>query len=123
MNQFNEHINPINPTSRTNKNFVYKGKEYPIDFSLVKKYSNFFYINKSQFKLVHDIEIKPNNYELSEEVILMFIACCQNQPFDINDTNVFALHQLSIQYDVPVLNNLTSQCINKNKKSLVFQSI
>lgn len=123
MSQLTEHINPIKPPTRTNKNFVYKGMKYPIDFGLVKKYSNFFYKNKLNFKSIDDIEIKPDNYEVSDQSIQMFVACCQNQPFDITDSNVLSLHQLSIQYEVTVLNDLTSQYIQKNKKSIIFPSI
>lgn len=119
----NEHINPIKPPIRANKNFIYKGKKYPIYFSMVKMYSNYFYKNKVHYKSIEDIELKPDNYEIVDEAIPMFIACCQNEPFDINDSNIFSLYQLSIQYDVPVLNKLTSQYINKNQKQLIFQSI
>ncbi|KAK8895440.1 hypothetical protein M9Y10_023904 [Tritrichomonas musculus] len=53
----------------------------------------------------------------------MFIACCQNEPFNITDSNVFSLHQLSNQYEVPELNKLTCQYISENKKPLIFESI
>ena len=123
MSQSNEHVNAIKPPVRTNKNFVYNGKKYPIDFSLVKKYSNYFYTNRNFYKSVDDIELNPNGYELTDEAIQMFISCCQNEPFDMNDTNIFALQQLSIQYDVPVLINLSSQYISKNQKPLIFETI
>lgn len=123
MNQSNKYINPINPPIRTNKNFVYKGKKYPVDFSLVKKYSNYFYKNRSNYKFINDIEIKPDNYEITDESIPMFIACCQNKPFEINDSNIFSLFQLSIQYDVPVLHDVSIQYIEENQKQLIFPSI
>lgn len=123
MSQFNKHFNPIKPLIRTNKNFVYQGKKYPIDFSLVKKYSNYFYKNKDLFKSVEDIEIIPDKYTLLEESIPIFIACCQKEPFDINDTNIFSLYQLSVQYEVPTLNQITSQYIAEHQKPLVFQTI
>ncbi|KAK8897539.1 hypothetical protein M9Y10_015495 [Tritrichomonas musculus] len=123
MNQSNEHIEPLKVPVRANKNFVYNGESYPIDFCLVKKYSNFFYLNRKKFKSVQDIEIKPENYEIIDEAVPKFVACCQSQSFDINDSNVFSLYQLSIQYDVPILNDLTSQYIKKNPKQLVFDSI
>ena len=123
MSQVNRHINPIMPPIRANKYFVYKEKKYPIDFCLIKKYSNYFYLNRGKFKSIDNIELKPENYEISDEAISIFIACCQNEPFDINNTNVFPLYQLSIQYDVPVLKNVSLQYINDNQKTLIFQSI
>ena len=123
MSQVNRHINPIMPPIRANKYFVYKEKKYPIDFCLIKKYSNYFYLNRGKFKSIDNIELKPENYEISDEAISIFIACCQNEPFDINNTNVFTLYQLSIQYDVPVLKNVSLQYINDNQKTLIFQSI
>lgn len=123
MDQSKEYINAIKPPIRVNKNLVYKGKTYPIDFSLFKKYSNYFYANKDKFKSIKDIELQLDNYEVTENDILMFIACCQSEPFEITDTNVFPLQQLSIQYEVSELNNFTSIYINKNKKTLIFQSL
>lgn len=123
MDQAKEYINPIKPPIRANKYLVYKEKKYPIDFSFFKKYSNFFYENKDKFKSTKDIELQLDNYEVTEDTILMFIACCQNEPFEITDANAFSLYQLSIQYKVSELNNLTSIYINKNKKTLIFQSI
>lgn len=102
----------IKPPIRKNKNFVYKDKKYPIDFSLIKKYSNFFYNKRINYKSVEDIELKPGNYKMSEDAIPMFIACCQNEPFNITDSNVFSLLQLSNQYEVPELKKLTCQYIS-----------
>ena len=108
---------------RTNKNFVYKGKKYPVDFRLIKINSNFFFANRHQYKHIDYIELHIDCCGIKEDSIPTFIACCQNEPFEITDTNVFPLQQLSIQYEVSELNNFTSIYINKNKKTLIFQSL
>lgn len=123
MNQPNDHMKLIKPPIRKDKNLVYKGKKYPIDFSLIKRYSNYFYNNKSNYKLINDIELQPNDFTLSDDAVPAFVACCQSEPFNITDSNVFSLHQLSIQYEVPELNALTSQYISENQKPLIFDSI
>ena len=123
MDQLKEHIQPIKLPIKKNKNFIYKGKTYPIDFSLIIEYSIFFYDKKNEFESVDDIELHPYNNQLSEDSVSAFISCCQNKPFDITDSNIFDLHQLSIQYRVSELNKLTTQYMEKNKKSLIFQLI
>ena len=105
---------PIKPLIRPDKNLVFKDKKYPIDFSLIKKYSNFFYNNRKYYKTIKDIQLQSDEYEICEESIPMFIACCQNQKFDITDSTVFSLYHLSIQYQVPELNKLSDEYIMNN---------
>lgn len=112
----------LKPLNRTDKNFVYKGKKYPIDFSLVKKYSNYFYRKRKEYKDVQDIDIAEMNL-ISEESFQCFVSCCQQENFLLNDSNVLALHQLSIQYEVTELTKATENYITNNNKDLVFQSI
>lgn len=121
MNQ--EHFNSVKPPIRKDKNIAYEGKKYPIDFSLLKKYSNYFYKNKHEYKFTDDIEINPDGYEISDESLQMFIKFCQNEPFDLNDENVLTLLHLSNQYDVALLSDLANQYISKNQSPLIFRSI
>lgn len=123
MSQSKELIGPIKPSIRTDKNIVYKNKKYPIDFDLFVKYSNYFAKNRDDYQNVKDIELKIDNYEIVEESVPMFISCCQNDSFEITDSNVFSLYQLSQRYEVSELTKLTSNYITKNNKSLIFQSI
>lgn len=122
MNQAKS-IHSIKPLIRANKNFVYKDKKYPIDFSLIKKNSNYFYNNRDQYKMVEDIQLSDDFISITEDSIRSFISSCQNEPFEINDSNVFSLHQLSTKYDVPCVISLTEEYIKDHNKSLVFQSI
>lgn len=113
----------LKPLIRANIKFIYKGKKYPIDFSLIKKNSNFFYVNHDQYKMIDDIAILEEDIILSDDSINCFISACQNEFFDINNSNVFSLYQLSIKYDVPCLLSLTTEYIEKYNKSLIFQTI
>ncbi|KAK8880696.1 hypothetical protein M9Y10_003382 [Tritrichomonas musculus] len=123
MTQAKRSFEPIKPINRANKNFVYKGKKYPINFCLLKQYSNFFYNQRKHFKNTEDIKIQTSNFEITEEAIPMFVACCQNQSFDITDSTAFSLYHLSIQYEVPGLTKLSDEYIKQNYKNLVLQSI
>lgn len=123
MNSEKGTFNIVQPFIRVNKTFVYKKKKFPIDFGLIKKYSLFFYNKRKEFKSVKDIEIKPENYEICDESIPTFISFCQNQSFQITDSTVFSLHQLSIQYEVPELTKLTEEFIKKSERNTKFQSI
>lgn len=107
---------------RTNKNFVYKGQKYQINFNLVKNNSNYFYNNQDPFES-DDIELIDNSIELSEDAILNFIKCCQNEEFQINDSNVDSLHQLSIQYDVPELKKLTDAYLAEKEEKIDCKTI
>lgn len=121
MEKAKESFDPVTPTVRPDKIFLFKGKRYQIDFGLIKKYSNYFYNNRKSYKGTNDIELQVNDFEVSEESIRAFIACCQNQPFDITNSTVFSLHKLSIQYEVPALSKLADEYIQKNYKQLIFQ--
>ncbi|KAK8888186.1 hypothetical protein M9Y10_039250 [Tritrichomonas musculus] len=123
MDEEKEYHNPVKPLIRPDKNFVFKNNKYPIDFGLIKKYSNYFYNERKQYKTMKDIPLQLNEYEICEESIPVFIACCQNQPFEITKSTVFSLYQLSIQYDVPELYKRSDEYIKKNHKNLVLQSI
>lgn len=113
----------LKPLIRSDKNFVYKEKKYPIDFNLITQNSNYYYARYDQYKEVHDIILPEEPIDISEDSIHSFISSCQNEIFDINDSNVFSLHQLSIKYEVPCLYSLTEEYIKKHDKTLIFQSI
>ena len=123
MNKIKESLNQIKTPIHTNKNFVYKGKRYPVDFRLIKINSFFFYKKRHEYKHIEDILLQLNDYDILEESIPVFIACCQNEQFEITEKNVFSLHQLSILYEVPELNKLTDEYILNNEKKLIFQSL
>ena len=116
-------IKSLKPLIRYNKNFIYKGKSYQIDFSLVKKNSNYFYKNRDQCKNIHDIEITEELIDISEESIPAFISSLHNDSFEINESNVFSLNQLSIKYEMPNLISLTDEFIKKYDKTLIFRSV
>lgn len=122
MNQ-NKPTYSLKPLIRANKNFIYKNKKYPIDFILVAQNSNYFFSRRDQYDEIHDIVLPEEHITISEDSIHCFISSCQNEFFDINDSNVLSLHHLSIKYEVPCLLNLTDQYIKEHDKSLIFQSI
>lgn len=123
MSNSSESRSQIKMPIRANKNFVYKGKKYPVDFRLIKINSNFFSKNRQQYKHNEDIKLQIDDYDITEDSIPVFIACCQNEPFEITESNVFSLRQLSIQYEVPELNRLATEYIMSNENNLLLQSL
>lgn len=122
MNQ-SKSIISLKPLIRYNKNFVYKDKKYPIDFNLIINNSNYFYEKREEFANIQDIKLAEDLIDISEESIPLFVSSLHNDPFEINNSNVFSLHQLSIKYEVPHLNSETDQFIQKYGATLIFQSI
>lgn len=114
-----EHL--IGPIIRNDKNFIYKGKKYPISFESVKSNSNYFYINSDEFK-GENIELQIE-IEISEDTIKSFINCCHNEKFKINEANVFQLDYLSKKYEVPKLTRITQEYISRPNTNLAFQSL
>ena len=87
----------ISPIVRNNKNFIYKGKKYPINFDSVKNNSLYFYSNCDKFT-EENIELQEN-IEINEFTIETFINCCENKEFTVNESNVFQLNYLSKKYE------------------------
>lgn len=106
-----------------NKVFIFKGKKYPVDFSIIMHYSNYFYQNSDQYQILKDIEISDENLQVSDTDFQNFISCCQNQNFQISDSNVFSLYQLSQKFDVPSLQKVTNEYIEKNHLNVIFDFI
>ena len=121
MNNDNQEEHWIKPISRNDKNFIYKGRKYPINFESVKSNSNYFYVNSENFK-EENIELHEK-IDIKEDTINSFIECCQNKPFNINDSNVFQLDYLSKKYEVPELSKITQEYLNKPNTNLAFQSL
>ena len=119
MIQREEHC--IKPIARNNKNFVYNGKKYPINFDSIKNNSNYFYNNWEDFK-DEDIELQTE-IGIEEDTINSFINCCENKKFEVNDLNIFHLDYLSKKYDVPELAKITKEYLSKPNTNLAFQSL
>lgn len=111
----------INPIIRNAKNFIYKGRIYPISFDLVKINSNYFYSNCEKFT-EENIEFQEE-IEISEFAFLSFINCCENKEFTINESNVFQLDYLSKKYEVPELTKVTQKFISRPNTKLAFESL
>ena len=113
----------LKPLIRYDKNFVYKGKKYPIDFILILNNSNYFYERREQFTDIEDIQLTEELIDISEDSIPSFISSLHYESFEINESNVFSLNQLAVKYEVPSLISLTDEFIKKYGTDLIFQSI
>lgn len=113
----------LSPEIRPNKNLIFKGKTYPVDFEIIKHYSNYFNDKQNYYEQLTNIELPEEKIEISDEDFQNFVSCCQNQNFQLTDSNVLCMHQLSISYDVPGLQRITNEYISKNKENLIFSSL
>ena len=111
---------------RNKKYFVYHHKNYPIDFDLLSKNSNYFYNNQSQFENVQYIDLideKEEQINLSDESIQAFISSCQNEPCTINQSSVIPLQYLAHKYEFAELIEITDDFINKHSNDLIFSTL
>lgn len=90
---------------------------------MIIKNSNYFYHQSDDFKNKEDIEIPEEDIEIEDESLKTFILCCQNESFQLTDSNVFPLYQLSIKYEVPGLLQLAQDYIKQNNQNLCIKSI
>lgn len=110
---------------QTDKNFVYKGKIYPIDFVLLTRRSQFFRNHQKEYDNITNIEIYDNGIDIPEDSINSFISFCQFEQNDlkITELNVYPLRHLAIKYEVPGIVELTSNYIASNNENLALQSL
>lgn len=130
MNQENGiHISfhVVQPEIQNIKYFVFKDEKYPVDFDKLKKNSKYFYRNQKQFKQIYDVSILDEADEklitISDKAIQAFISSCQNEPAQINLSDVIPLQYLSYKYEFPNLISVTEKCIQENSDKLIFQSL
>ncbi|KAK8857398.1 hypothetical protein M9Y10_015803 [Tritrichomonas musculus] len=114
----------ISPFIRNKKNLIYKEYKQAVDFDLLIGYSDFFYQNKIMYEDKEDIELSEEPIDISENAFHTFIKCCQNEKIEINESNVFAIRQLSFHYEVHTLQNIIKEYILSSPllfyKSCVF---
>ena len=64
------------------------------------------------------------SFSISENDFHTFVKCCQNEKIEINESNVFAIRQLSYHYEVHTLQNIINEYISSSPllfyKSCVF---
>ena len=109
---------------RNKKYFVYHHKEYPVDFGLLKKNSNYFYKNRNQYQEEQYIEIIKEEEEyvkLSDESIQSFICSCQNEPCTIKKSSVIPLQYLAHKYEFAELIEITDTFIEEHSDNLFFK--
>lgn len=111
---------PLPPEIRPNKIIIFKGKKYPVDFHMIKQYSHFFYENQDQYRNLKEIELSDEKMKITDDDFQNFIFCCQNQSFQLSESNIFSMYQLSLKYDVPSLLKITKEYVDKNRPNFIF---
>lgn len=109
------------------KYFIFQDKQYPMDFDLLIKNSNYFFKNRKQYENVDSIhllnELDEKLISISNEGINSLISCFQNQPCTINFADIISLHYLSLKFEFPQLIEVTNQLMKEHSKELLLQSI
>lgn len=124
IDKMNDTIFKMNLSPENVKYFVYKGEHYPFDYDLIKRTSFYISRNDEYFRAQTNISLNDNqSFDLSPETITNFIRCCENQDFHVNESNEFCLHSLSVQYEVPYLQNVTKQYINEHLENFALESL
>ncbi|KAK8844441.1 hypothetical protein M9Y10_024299 [Tritrichomonas musculus] len=123
MNDIKQDYHQIKPLLVNEKMIKYEDQLYKIDFDLIIKNSNYFYDNRKQYENFKVIEIKKQKFNIDNQVMQSFLLCCQNEPFQINDSNVYPLHCLSFIYSVPRLTELTTNYMKENDRRLLLKTI
>lgn len=105
--------------------FVYKNKEYQINFEFFKCYSNFFLNNQQELQLQKCIPLLDKKSEksvnLSEESIQDFINFVHRKQIMLTDENVIPLNYLAKIYEIPLLLDVTKEFISTNQNYLALQ--
>lgn len=114
---------PLCPFVRNQKNIVFKGKKYPIDFDSLIRYSNYYYNHRSEYEKTEDIIFPNEPIEIDEESFQTFLKICQGEPFNINYSNFFIIRQLSYIYDIPGLKKWIENYIKKNPEITLKASL
>lgn len=105
--------------------FVYKRKQYPINFDFFKFYSQYFSNNQLDFQFKKSIpllnEEQEKSIDLSEESIQYFINFVHRQQIPLTDDNVIFINYLAKIYQVPLLINVTQDYMSSSHNNLILQ--
>lgn len=120
-NSFSFHI--TKQQVRNKKCFVYHNKEYPIDYDILKKNSNYIFNNQEKFENTQYIELineEEENIRISDESIQAFILSCQNEPSTINKSSIISLQYLAYKFEFVELIEVTDKYISQHSNELIF---
>ena len=112
---------------RNKKYFIYRDKEYPVDFDLLKKNSDYFFKFQNEFTNTTNINLidkeEENDLKFSEDCIRVFISCCHNEECMISKSSVIGLQYLARKYEFQALLKATSKIISEHWTDLLFSSL
>lgn len=123
-NCFKIFIKPINKT----KYFLFNHEKYEFNFEMFKVNSSFFFRNQALYENVETIDLLQENEvnqfkDISSTAITSFISLSQNQPCEINNSDIFYIQYLARKYEVIELSKKIADAISKNQDQLIFDQI
>lgn len=105
--------------------FVYKSKNYPINFSFFLFSSKYFIKNQDSLQQSKYINLIDNESEsqlnFPDKTIQDFIKYVHRESIDIDDENVILLNYLANKYEISSLISFTQEYINQNQKDTIIQ--
>ena len=116
-------IKPLIVNEKTLKYNDENCKLYTVDFDLLIKNSKYFYDKRKQYENSSQISIEKQIFDVDNQTLQSFVSCCQNEPFQIDDSNVYQLHCLSFIYQVSRLTELTTTYMKEHNKRLLLKTI
>lgn len=104
--------------------FVYRTKQYPLNFNFLKISSQYVQQNEiefSQSKYINLLnEIDENNIDIDEKVIKTFIKYIQQEPIEIHNENVAILNFLGRRYMIKELIESTDEYISNHQTEIIL---
>ena len=102
------------------KNFVFRKKNFAINFKIFKVYSNYFhkhdYENKKDLIFEYPSLLPENSFE-------SFIKACQSDDYEITQDNAYDLLFLSEKFEVDLLTQEVNEYISNNQSRMPIQFI
>lgn len=107
------------------KYFIFKGKNYPFDFTILIENSIFFNKNQNLYENVEYIELLSETetkkfHNISEKAVQDFISLSTNGACQIDNSSIYYIQYLSIKYQVINLTKAITNLITKNKNEFIL---
>ena len=118
----------IKSPDNNKKFFVFRDKQFEINFGLFKQNSIFFQKYQNQYENVQYINLFQENEidqfdNISDNAIINFIKLSQNETCQIDNSDIFYIQFLSQKFMVTELSNSIKNIISENYNQLIFESI
>ena len=111
----------LRPIFQDIKKIKYRSRTWNVDYDILKKNSTYFNDHQNENRNKKEINLAED--ETSEDSIDIFISICENKKFELDETNIFDLYNLSCKYGVINLTKCIENFISTSDTKLVIKFI